>query len=299
MAVLSRSSLRGSVRRNPGDHLDQGPAMKRQRTLHDLWPVNRRRSSPDCLDATSPTDVAPSKARHTLRPVKPTRPRPATRRTRRGSASSVDSVVSGDQWIAPATPRVNGNGVTTLRRLSDRDTPAGTHSATVFLRGEPESPDPLDTISPAATTNTVKARPGAHIQLVDSETRLPKSPAATRTTRRSDHYTKPNETDGTQSTVKSDTKDATSVPSSDVRPANATRSQQQQQQGKHEGGNVEQDPSVSTGNERRSLRSADTGSRCKSELAQYFHNYEQIISLDDPKPGESGPSPSVEKHELM
>ncbi|KAK4956976.1 hypothetical protein LTR66_013298 [Elasticomyces elasticus] len=38
-----------------------------------------------------------------------------------------------------------------------------------------------------------------------------------------------------------------------------------------------------TGSGRRSLRSADTGSRCKSELAQYFPNYEQIISLEDPK----------------
>lgn len=291
MAVLSRSSLRGSVRRNPDDHLAhgrQGAPIKRQRTLHDLWPVNRRRSSPDCLDATTPTDADPIEARHNLPPVKPTRPRPATRRTRRRSASSVDSAASGDQLIAAATPRVNGNGVTNLRRLSDRDTPAGTHSATAFLRGEPESPDPLDTISPAVTMNTVKARPGAHTQSVNSETRLPKSPAATRTTRRGDHDTKPNETDGTQSTAKSDPKDVTSLSLSDVLPANATRSQQQQQC-KHEGGNMEQDPSVSTGNERRSLRSADTGSRCKSELAQYFHNYEQIISLDDPKPGESGP----------
>lgn len=263
--------------------------MKRQRTLHDLWPVNRRRSSPDCLDATTPTDAAPGKARHTLPPVKPTRPRPATRRTRRGSASSVDSVASGDQLIAPATPRVNGNGVTTLRRLSDRDTPAGTHSATAFLREEPESPDPLDTISPAVTTNTVKTRPGAHAHSVDSETKLPKSPATTRTTRRGDRDTKPDETDETQSNVKSDAKNATSVRSSDARPADATRSHQHQQQGKREEESIGQHASVQTGNEKRSLRSADTGSRCKSELAQYFHNYEQIISLDDPKPGESGP----------
>ncbi|OQE80409.1 hypothetical protein PENNAL_c0046G05617 [Penicillium nalgiovense] len=33
----------------------------------------------------------------------------------------------------------------------------------------------------------------------------------------------------------------------------------------------------------KSLRSADTGSRCKSELAQYFHNYNQTIRLEGPK----------------
>ncbi|KAJ5340200.1 hypothetical protein N7541_009324 [Penicillium brevicompactum] len=40
---------------------------------------------------------------------------------------------------------------------------------------------------------------------------------------------------------------------------------------------------TSSGSGRRSLRSADTGSRCKSELAQYFQNYEEIISLEDSK----------------
>lgn len=37
--------------------------------------------------------------------------------------------------------------------------------------------------------------------------------------------------------------------------------------------------------ERRSLRSHDGGSRTKSELALYFPNYEQMISLEPPKPG--------------
>jgi hypothetical protein len=274
MAVLSRSSLRGSMRRNANDHLDpdrQGPPMKRQRTLHDLWPVNRRRSSPDCLDATTPThDPAPSKSRHTLPPAKPARPRPATRRTRRPSASSVDTVASGDQLSTPATPRVNlnGNVVTTLRRVADRDTPTGGRPATDLLCGEPESPDPLDTISPMVTANTVKTRPGVHAYSVDSETKLPKSPPTTRTTRRGDHDAEPEGTNTNISTVKSEVMDATPVLPSDTQPADA---------------------SAPTGNERRSLRSADTGSRCKSELAQYFHNYEQIISLDDPKPGSFGP----------
>jgi hypothetical protein len=37
--------------------------------------------------------------------------------------------------------------------------------------------------------------------------------------------------------------------------------------------------------ERRSLRSHDGGSRSKSELAMYFPNYEQMISLEPPKAG--------------
>ncbi|KAL1963337.1 hypothetical protein VTN77DRAFT_8458 [Rasamsonia byssochlamydoides] len=39
--------------------------------------------------------------------------------------------------------------------------------------------------------------------------------------------------------------------------------------------------------ERRSLRSHDGGSRSKSELALYFPNYEQMISLEPPKPGKT------------
>jgi hypothetical protein len=41
--------------------------------------------------------------------------------------------------------------------------------------------------------------------------------------------------------------------------------------------------------EKRSLRSNDGGSRSKSELAMYFQNYEQILSLDPVKPGNSNP----------
>jgi hypothetical protein len=161
---------------------------------------------------------------------------------------------------------------------------------TDLLRGEPESPDPLDTISPIVTASLVKTRPGGHAPAVDSETKLSQSPAATRSARRSDHDAKGAEAVTRQLTVKPEAMDATTVRSSDMRPADATRSQQQQQQQhKREEVDTEQEASASTGNERRSLRSADTGSRCKSELAQYFHNYEQIISLDDPKPGKSGP----------
>src|SRR2546421_7920930 len=39
--------------------------------------------------------------------------------------------------------------------------------------------------------------------------------------------------------------------------------------------------------ERRKLRSKDGGSRSKSELAMFFSNYEQMLSLEPPKPGAS------------
>lgn len=45
-------------------------------------------------------------------------------------------------------------------------------------------------------------------------------------------------------------------------------------------------PSTVIGREKRSLRSNDGGSRSKSELAMYFQNYEQILSLEPVKPGE-------------
>ncbi|KAJ5157831.1 uncharacterized protein N7482_008931 [Penicillium canariense] len=281
MAVLSRSSLRGSVRRNPDDHSDndrQGPLKKKQRTLHDLWPLNRRISSPDCLDTTAPDeDSAPSKARHALPPLKPARPPTATRRTRRPSSSSVDSVTSGNP-LTSGTPRVNGNGVVkNPRGLSDRATPAGSRvSAADVLRGDRESPDPLDTISPVVTNPTVKTRSRAPTHTADSESKLAKSPTSTRTSRRSDPEARTDEAD----TVEPENKVATTVQSAHLRPADATRSQQH----KSDEAEGEQEAPKRAGSERRSLRSTDPGPRGKLELAQYFHNYEQIISLDDPKP---------------
>ena len=38
--------------------------------------------------------------------------------------------------------------------------------------------------------------------------------------------------------------------------------------------------------DKRSLRSHDGGSRCKSELALYFPNYDELVSIEPKKPGE-------------
>lgn len=71
------------------------------------------------------------------------------------------------------------------------------------------------------------------------------------------------------------------LPTSDGHLAGATRSEEKIKSGPIES----EQPAPDRADGKRSLRSADTGSRCKSELAQYFYNYEQLISLEDPKPG--------------
>ncbi|KAJ5817072.1 hypothetical protein N7447_009305 [Penicillium robsamsonii] len=239
MALLSRS-LRGSVRR-PEEPAD-GLAKKR------IQDGDRRKSSPDCLD----TSKEPTKSR-----LKPSRPR--TSRTRRDSSSSVDTVASGQ--LATPTPRTNGNGLfKTPRARRDQGTP----SATDLLHDINESPDPLDTISPAPSVAKQRTVTPAN---VDSSPKPP-SPVI-RPTRRSDNRSLADENE-----IKEEGGEGVSLPDTK--------------------GDAPDEP-ADTRSGRRSLRSTDTGSRCKSELAQYFHNYEQIISLEDPEPGRTLHSECIER----
>lgn len=48
----------------------------------------------------------------------------------------------------------------------------------------------------------------------------------------------------------------------------------------------QEQPQVATQDDKRKLRSKDGGSRSKSELALFFNNYEQMLSLEPTKPGE-------------
>ncbi|CAG8008991.1 unnamed protein product [Penicillium olsonii] len=201
MALLSRPSLRGSVRRADSP----------------LKPTrDRRKSSPDCLDTTvdEQARTSPLKSRRTQR---------------RTSSSSINTIASVGQLATPATR--NGNG----KSRAHRDTTTPTAD---LLRGVHESPDPLDTISPAPKQRNLAPA-------IPDDVRPPASPV--KRPRRND------------------------LPRGDG--ASATPDHKS---------DAEQTGEKSTG--RRSLRSTDTGSRCKSELAQYFHNYEQIISLSDPEP---------------
>lgn len=207
MALLSRPLLRGAVRRPPeldSPHMDG----------------DRRKSSPDCLD-TTPESKAPSPAKSQSRT-----------RTRGASSSSVITAISAGPLATPARTEHEK-----IRARRDPATPFADLSNKVH-----ESPDPLDTISPALKQRTV-------------------TPAIA---------------DGVNSPVSPVTRTRRNVNRLHVEGASTTS-------------NLKSDPDQveekSTG--RRSLRSTDTGSRCKSELAQYFHNYEQIISLEEPEPGKS------------
>lgn len=262
MAVLSRSSLRGSVRRAPEEPADGlAPPTKKQRIQENG--TDRRKSSPDCLDTTA--DEPPTVKPRTNPPVKPSRPRTSTRRTRRDSSSSVDTVASAAGQLATPATRTNGNGIfKTPRARRDPGTPSRTAD---LLRDLPESPDPLDTISPAPTSAAPKQRTVTPAANVDSHIKLPLLPV-TRPTR-----------DDTRSLASTNDEKVTK----EELPAESPTSPQEHKTGVSDG---EQPASVETRTGRRSLRSADTGSRCKSELAQYFHNYEQIISLEEPTPGQ-------------
>jgi hypothetical protein len=245
MALLSRPSLR-SVRR-------EEPDGKKHR-------LNRRRSSPDCLDTTTPD----TKPRPNL-PLKVARPRTSTRRD---SSASVDTVASA-QLATPAA-RTNGNGRT---RARDPNTP----SIATDLLSARESPDPLDTISPTPASVAVKQRPVPPAVTAKSDVKAAVSPVV-RATRRFD-------TRGLSEVQEKINSDGGGDGGGDG--AAGLRSTRNRKSDVGDGEQPEVDEKQ-TG--RRSLRSTDTGSRGKSELAQYFHSYEQIISLEDPEPGKLGVS---------
>jgi hypothetical protein len=230
MALLSRPSLRGSVRR-----AEEHDTQKRMES------PDRRKSSPDCLDTT--TVEEPTK----LRPNLKSQSRLRTRR--RASSSSVDVASPAGQLATPAT-RTNGTGnvMKTARTRREPTTPSATN-----LFGIHESPDPLDTISPAPS---VVPKQRTVTPAIADDTKPLVSPVQ-RTNRCIDNRVEgkaEGALNASATPASSDHKDAV-------------------------------DESGDKRSERRSLRSTDTGSRCKSELAQYFHNYEQIISLEDPEPG--------------
>lgn len=286
MTLLSRP-VRGTVRRTPDDHSDNdGPPMKRPRLQQELG-HRRRQSSPDCLDTTTPDHKSPHGKLHlNSSSLKVARPRTATRRARRLSNSSADSIASSSHFHTAGNPRVNGNSLAkTPRVIADRDGPSG--GASILLADARESPDPLDTISPSPTKGSIKSASRIYGPIKNTEKEPVNSPTTTRTTRQNDVDLKVEEGQDTATGSKDASRPSrnTAHEGSEVKQQNASEVEQTQ----------EQDASAQTRTERRSLRSTDTGSRSKSELAQYFYNYEQIISLDEPKPGkfEFAPKPPV------
>ncbi|KAB8212245.1 Something about silencing SAS complex subunit 4 [Aspergillus parasiticus SU-1] len=239
MAV--RSSLRVSVRQEPpNDHDDNRPSPSKRPRLNPPPSSRRRKSSPDLLDTTtvdSPSKATPNNKVAHIRRAPSSLPRRSSARR---------PLLSPSHHHPPSdTPHA------THTRLHRNDTPAA--SPSLLSR---ESPDPLDTISPATTdirryfakaTPTTTTTPSTRRHRVADSDPPPESATQNRVQAPSQPAESPNE--------------KTATPSQQPTSAQTT-------------------PAV---RERRSLRSHDGGSRARSELALYFPNYEQLLSLEPPK----------------
>ncbi|CAL00541.1 uncharacterized protein An16g07690 [Aspergillus niger] len=251
--------VRVSLRRDPHhghspDQPDSEPPAKRAR-LQTHSSSRRRKSSPDLLDTTTTENSSSSAAT----PYKLSSHHPLRRRTstRRPLASNNPTSSS------PATPRPNAR-----RILRNDSTPTIT---SYFFPVGRESPDPLDTISPSATANSSVSRrvspPGRPSAVTttaaDSSARRPRRSAAAADPEPDVAVATPIQQPASTSTV---SKPSQPVP--DATPQQPTAPTEQPSTGREQ---------------RRSLRSHDGGSRARSELALYFPNYEELLSMEPPK----------------
>lgn len=295
MAVSSRSSLRLSARRR-----EQSPpaAAKRQRIVAQSVSdqhhpqssrhhraSSRRKSSPDLLDVTiEDTSDRPRQLplRHASSPVVHPRAHPPFSTTPIANVATTSSPSSSLHRPDSCTPRNKGAHLQNLdrRRASTHATPSA-----IYLHNGRESPDPLDTISPLTTTKPHANRDRNH----DSALHSSPVSALTRSTRRSaqhagnDRDSERDSPDGGRrnpTTPAADTGDSASVKNTSSRAIVTSTS----------AAKGDQTPSLSASGggpavpERRSLRSHDAGARSKCELASYFSNYEQLLSLESPEP---------------
>ncbi|KAL4888174.1 something about silencing, SAS, complex subunit 4-domain-containing protein [Aspergillus ambiguus] len=246
MAVRSRSTLRVPVRReedhdsNVHHHQHHHPHPPRPSvaptTASPHRPRRRRKSSPDLLDTTTPdlprrtsTRLSNAPENHEHHHTPPLRLLP--------------------RHVTPTAT------TTTTTTTSASSTPP----TSIFLRGGArESPDPLDTISPA--TQSSSKRPSGPIP--SSAPRHPPHHRSRVALAPTTDTTSPRCEPGASSAP---TIRASSRPNPTPAPDTTNPPK----------------PAVS---ERRSLRSHDGASRGRSELALYFPNYEQLLSLEPPKP---------------
>ncbi|GES58848.1 hypothetical protein ATEIFO6365_0003013100 [Aspergillus terreus] len=261
MAMRSRSTLRVPVRREE-DH-DNDPSVNslpRPRrpsvapaTSSPHRPRRRRQSSPDLLDTTTP-DL------------------PRRTSTRLSNAPEnhhhhhTPPLSKGRLLPRHVTPTATTTTTTTTSASS-------TPPTSIFLRGGArESPDPLDTISPATSSkrpsgpipSSVPRHPHHQnrLALAQTETSPPRHGPVGRTNARPSTERAPINSPKhhpPHSPAKPTPPASTSTPA----PADAAKPAPEQ---------------------RRSLRSHDGASRGRSELALYFPNYEQLLSLEPPKP---------------
>lgn len=241
MPVRSRSSLRALDSNDTGENSLQPPPSKRPRL--NAVPSRRRKSSPDLLDTT--IESTPSSASTKLR-----RPRPLFALSSAHTTSSPPP--------AGNTPRARN------LRLHHHDTPISTSTA-LYMNGglEPESPDPLDTISPATAPATLKPAQESF------NTTTPTSAAY-----RQRRVTQPSKSASGQVIKEPSNPKNTRAPRGSTIPPSGDLIPQSLAV-----------PAATAPEKRRSLRSHDGSSRAKSELALYFPNYDQVISLEPPKTG--------------
>ncbi|GCB24887.1 hypothetical protein AAWM_07772 [Aspergillus awamori] len=259
MTSTTLMPVRVSLRRDPHhghspDQPDSEPPAKRAR-LQTHSSSRRRKSSPDLLDTTTTENSSSSAAT----PYKLSSHHPLRRRTstRRPLASNNPTSSS------PATPRPNPR-----RILRNDSTPTIT---SYFFPVGRESPDPLDTISPSATANSSVSRrvspPGRPSAVTTtaaaSSARRPRRSAAAADPEPNVAVATPIQQPASTSTV---SKPSQPVP--DATPQQPTVPTEQPSTGREQ---------------RRSLRSHDGGSRARSELALYFPNYEELLSMEPPK----------------
>ncbi|KAJ9197361.1 hypothetical protein DTO164E3_5794 [Paecilomyces variotii] len=249
MTVRSRSSLRFSVRREDHSRLAHDEDSTSASNLVQKYIEHSSSTRPESLGSTKP----PLQSRR-------------SRSRRRSPLSSQQPIELDhvDEHERPyKKPRLEGHfrESTTRYPLRDQD------------QDRAESPDPLNTIS--SPVDTAPARPPARPSQPAFVTVLPPS-GVTRATRRSLRQL-PVAVDGD-----AEKHDPVGLAEGDADDDNS-RATGIDAASQAETGQSASDGTATTA-EKRSLRSQAGGSRSKSELAMYFQNYEQMLSLEPPKP---------------
>ena len=261
MAVRSSSSLH--VRQ--ASDLSLRPPSKRPRLQQQQQHFNspsspvssrhlRRGSSPDLLDTTiepavSPKPITVRAATNSPLPTAAVPPLRASRRPRLVSSSTTTATTSSYNHAPPSPPPSSNKPRTP--HIKHRNEAA--YATPALLR---ESPDPLDTISPAPAVSS-RPRPSA--------TRYP----------RQQQQPQPQPQQSKAENTRTDNRNSSQASAKKTRRSSLPAASQAS------------DPAVqaSPTRERRSLRSHDTGTKLRSELASYFPNYENLISLEPQERG--------------
>ncbi|RAL13559.1 acetyltransferase SAS4-like domain-containing protein, partial [Aspergillus homomorphus CBS 101889] len=246
--------------------LDPPPPAKRAR-LQESSSSRRRKSSPDLLDATNSSHPRPTHIIASPSPAASSATSPhaklasgaQSRRTstRRPLASSNTTT----SHFPPTTPRHSDR-----RRILRHETPVAPLPPFYLDQGR-ESPDPLDTISPSVSR---RISPAGRTSAPSSSAAAAASSTATASSARRPRRPAPPPAPDTTPIPQKESPAAVAQ-----RPSRTTR------------GVVAAEPVADSPpnarESRRSLRSNDTGARARSELAAYFPNYEEILSLEPPK----------------